>query len=584
MTTVTESFADELVASGVEVLYSLPASETMRILVAAEARGIKVFTARHEQAAVGMADGYARITGKVGVVLVGRGPGFTNGLNSLVNAVRGKSRVVIVSGERPSAFEASDDPDVGRKSLFASKEFDQAGLLELAGASTVFIDSAETARADFREALDHAARGNTVGVLLRTDIAKELAGDSASTLSLGSGSAASGAAAPAEDIAAVADLLQETWAVKRPLIIAGRGAVDAGARDELLRLGECTGALLGTTLLGRQFFEGQPYDLGVVGTFSTSVGSELIMASDVVLVFGASLNLYTTYGGHLLRDKHIVQIDSDPEALGFHLDADIAIVGDAREVARQLTDELQSRGHAFVGWRDDATAEKLAAYDARSEIDDRSGESGLDPRTLMAHLETVLPSERALVIDSGAHLAFDCAYITVRDPKDFIFPLDYSSVGAGQGIAIGAAIADSTRLTVLCIGDGGLMMTLQDLDTIVRYDLPVAVIVVNDRALGQEVHLLRMDGLPGEIAMYENPSFASVASALGMEALTVRTPEELAEVGPWVAGKRGPYLIDCHTTLDVRADVVGLVSALGHGDRGAQPAVSSAAIESDSVA
>jgi thiamine pyrophosphate-dependent acetolactate synthase large subunit-like protein len=558
---VYEGIADELVRRNCKAVFSLAASETVRIIAAAAERGIPNYSTRHEQAAVGMADGYHRASGEVGVVIVGRGPGLTNGVNALINATKGRSGVLVVAGELPNAYAA--DPAKAHRQLMGPKTINQRAFLESIDVLTLTLSSGETAVADFGAAYEIAASGRTVAVLIRADVVSAEAGERPSEIDVPLPEPPTQRASQ-EDVEFIADLLGETWAVKRPLIIAGRGAVKAGARDELLRLAERTGALLATSLLGRPLFAGDPYCLGLSGTMATPVATEFIMESDLVLVFGASLNLFTTFGGELLQNARVIQVDIDPEELGAYHPVDLGIAADARVAAAQIVQELDKRGHSVDGLRTPEVAEKIAAEDLDDLVHDEGTPGALDPRRVLIEFNRILPNERAVVVDGGAVLAWIAQYLTASDPKAFFFPNDYFTLAAGIFATPGVAVAHPERLTVLGLGDGGFMMSVNDLDTAVRYRLPIVYLVLNDNAFGQEVHQLRAAGLAGDVACYDNPSFVEVARAMGAQAIRLESLGDLEKVKPLLDGLEGPLVIDCPISREVYPDATDFVERYGH--------------------
>jgi thiamine pyrophosphate-dependent acetolactate synthase large subunit-like protein len=159
-------------------------------------------------------------------------------------------------------------------------------------------------------------------------------------------------------------------------------------------------------------------------------------------------------------------------------------------------------------------------------------------------------------------LAFACTYLSVPEPEAFIFPIDSFSIGLGLAAAIGASAGRPDWLTVLSIGDGGLMMTLGELHTAVRLRLPLLVIVCNDSAFGSEMHMLRVLGANDEVATYSNPSFESLALSLGARAMTVTTLADLDRLPTELQTLDGPLLLDCHVSRDVQAEWVATFLAM----------------------
>ncbi|HZZ45465.1 MAG TPA: thiamine pyrophosphate-dependent enzyme, partial [Pseudonocardia sp.] len=164
----------------------------------------------------------------------------------------------------------------------------------------------------------------------------------------------------------------------------------------------------------------------------------------------------------------------------------------------------------------------------------------------------ILPADRALVLDAGAFIGFASRYLSVSHPSRFTFCLDFAAIGLGHGTALGTALARPDITTVLCIGDGGLLMTLGELETAVRRQSPLVVIVLDDGAYGAERHYLDLMGIDHAESQFGQVPFARLADTLGMPSTTVRTPDDLAAVRSLLAEGRRPVLIDCKINGAVR--------------------------------
>jgi thiamine pyrophosphate-dependent acetolactate synthase large subunit-like protein len=533
--------AAELKRQGVDAIFGVTGEDNVKLCVEVERHGITYYSARDESVAVGMADGYSRVSGRLGVALISRGPGVTHGLSALVTAARARSGIVVIAGD-------------GDPAIRHPKYVNQSVIFEGAGIPHLTIDSAESAIADLSAVCALAREGNTIVANFPGSILEQESGGADATARLPHVPPAGGEPDP-EAIALVADLLGETWAARHPVILAGRGAVKSSARDELERLAEASGALVATTLMAKSLFHGNPFDLGIVGTYSTPPATELLREADVVLVFGALLHPFTTLGGELFPKATVIRFDSDPAAEDTgSIPVAAFIEGDARLSARALADELERRGHRQKGFRTDAVSAKLAAFDPEEGISDRGTVGSLDPRFLNLRLENVLPPDRTVVIDIGHHMAFSTAYLSAPDPRSFIAPLEYWCVGGGTGLALGAAIARPDRLTVFCVGDLGTLMTLGDLETAVRYELPLLVVITNDEALGAELHYLQVAGWPDDIVRFSTPSFAAVAQALGADGLTITSLDDVEQLRERVTSLSRPLIVDCRVTTEVRAE------------------------------
>jgi len=544
MTRVDEALARELARRGITHAFVLMTSDTAKLVVELMRAGLRVYTTRHEAAAIGMADGFARVSGTTGLAVVGRGPGLTNAMTALVASARARSRVVTLVG----------DGTIGQAQAAAreAKHLNQSRMLEGAFIPNVTLTSADSAISDLDVVLESASLGSTIVVNLPVDVLELASGRSDPQVSL-----AAQPEVPLCDeamVSSVADLLETSWAARRPVILGGRGAVLANAREELIRLGDLTGSLLGTTLLAKALFRGHPFDLGIIGSFSKPAALELLHQADVVLAFGASLGKFTTYGGDVFPKARLVHVDRDATAFGRFARPDLTVLGDARDCAQAIRLELERRGHRAAGYRTLSTSERLK--EAPAHDDDlvvRSESMGLDPRRVVGALDRILPTERAVVVDPGHHLTFSCE-LSVPDPASFILAIDSGAIGVAMGIAMGAAIARPDRPTVLCVGDGALMMSLGDLETIARYRLPVLTVVMNDSGFGAEIHMLRFLGLPDAPAHYPSPGFGEIAVGLGMPSTTVRSLEDLDALERMGRPANLPLLIDCRITQDVRGE------------------------------
>jgi thiamine pyrophosphate-dependent acetolactate synthase large subunit-like protein len=337
------------------------------------------------------------------------------------------------------------------------------------------------------------------------------------------------------------------------LILAGRGAVLSGAAPALRRLGELTGGLLATTLRATGLFSGDPYDVGVCGTFATPVASDLITQADCVLAFGAALNHMTTYNNTLFPKAMVVHVDADEAAIGRFVDAGLAIRADARQVAEALVSELERRGHSVTGFRTPATREAIAAYRIGDGVRDQGTPDLIDPRVLMLELDRILPRGRILCADTGQHARFAIRYLRVERPENLVQASEAGSIGLGIGTGIGAAIGRPGELIVVAVGDGGMMMSLGDLETAVRLRLPMLVVVSNDEALGAEVNVLSDLGMETRLAKIPSPSFEAVAAALGARAATVRSAADLGVVAQWLRDRADtPLVLGCRVNPEVR--------------------------------
>ena len=346
-----EAVGRTLAALGVGDAFGVMGSGNFVTTQALHAAGAHFHHARHEGGAICMADGYARVSGRVGVCTVHQGPGFTNALTGLTEAAKARTPLLLVCGEAPAA------------ALRSNFRVDQAGVAAALGAIPERIHSGASAAADTARAFRRAVverRPVVLNMPLDVQLQEAPAGEPPGA------PAVIHAPAPSPD--AVAEVVALIAASRRPLILAGRGAVLAGAREPLEALGDAIGALLATSAMGHGLFAGSPWELGISGGFASPTAARLIRSADLVLAFGASLTRWTTRDGALIApEAKVVQVDVDEDSLGAHRPVDAAVVGDAAQTARALVDAgAAGRGSAARRWRARSTRARGATSPTRT--------------------------------------------------------------------------------------------------------------------------------------------------------------------------------------------------------------------------
>ena len=516
-----------LASLGVQQVFTLLGSGNFVVTNALRDAGAVVVSARHETAAVTMADAYARVTGAVGVVTVHQGPGLTNAVTGLAEAVKSRTPLLLLAA------------DVAGAAVRSNFRIDQAGLVTAVGAGVERLHGPASAVADAVRAYRRAVVERRPVVLLMPLDVQAAACGAAAVPPL----AAVGPVRPA--VGAVQGLADAIEKASRPVVLAGRGAVLAGAGALLEELADVTGALLATSAVAAGLFAGNPWDVGISGGFASPVGAELLVDADLVLAFGASLTMWTTRSGRLLGPgATVAQIDVDAQALGAHHPVDLAVLGDVAATARDLLTELASRGHAPADWRAEPLRSRIATgrWSDLSYVD-AGTDDRIDPRTLSRLLDDLLPEQRTLVVDSGHFMGWAPMYLRVPKESGFVFTQGFQSVGLGLATAVGAAIARPDRLTVAAVGDGGLMMSLGELETIARLGLRLLVVVYDDGAYGAEVHHFGPDGHPVDLVQFPEVDLAAVARGAGLESVVVRRAADLRAVSVWLAAGAGVPLL-----------------------------------------
>ena len=506
------------------------------------AEGIPFTAARHEGGAATMADAYGRMSGKVGVVTTHQGCGLTNAITGVGEAAKSRTPMIVLTADTQAAATRSNF------------KIDQDALARSVGAVAERIHSPASAVADtvraFRTAVNER---RTVVLSLPLDIQSGTAADEVGA-----------AVVPVPlkvrpDAAAVQRLVALIAGADRPVFVAGRGG--RGAREEILALARHAGALVATSAVASGLFNGDPHNLGISGGFSSPVTAELISGADLIVGWGCTLNMWTMRHGRLISPgTKVVQIDVEDASLGANRPISLGVLGDAALTATDALAALRSvQAEPVEKYRTEANATAIKERSRWRDvaIQDVSTESRIDPRVLTRELDSMLPIERIVSVDSGNFMGYPSQYLAVPDEFGFCFTQAFQAIGLGLYTAIGAAVAQPGRLPVLGAGDGGFLMGISELETAVRMKLPLVCIVYNDAAYGAEVHHFASGHPEQDLSsvVFPDTDIAAIARGFGAEGVTVRTAGDLAAAQPWLeayaAGTQDrPLVIDAKIASD----------------------------------
>jgi thiamine pyrophosphate-dependent acetolactate synthase large subunit-like protein len=245
-------------------------------------------------------------------------------------------------------------------------------------------------------------------------------------------------------------------------------------------------------------------------------------------------------------------VDDDAAAIGAHRPVQIGILGDVAVTARAVTAALRDlRPGSGAGYRSPEIQQRIAGEVRWRDVPyaDESDGDRIDPRTLSIALDDLLPANRVVAVDSGNFMGYPSMFLSVPDEQGFCFTQAYQSVGLGLGSAIGAALARPDRLTVAALGDGGALMGVSELETVVRLGLPMVIVVYDDEAYGAEVHHFRPNGHRLDTVTFPPADIARIGRGFGCDGVTVRGPGDLAQVSRWLDGPRDrPLVVDAKVT------------------------------------
>jgi acetolactate synthase-1/2/3 large subunit len=487
---------------------------------------------RHEGTAVAAATAFSRATRGVAIASTTMGPGFANTVNSLAAALHDHAQVVLFVGQSPSSKRGGDFQTLKQREICHAlgvgfHEARQAPELEEA-----FWDAIE------------ACRWNGTPQVISVD---EAVLEHEVRLTEKSAPAPGELSEPDPDaVAAVVDMLA---AAKKPLILAGRGAELSDARDGLLELADLTGAVVANTLAVNRFFAGHPRDMGVCGKSSSPAAVEAFQDVDAVLAVGASLNSFTTSSGGIFPRARVAQLEVDFDAKFRASSTELALFGDANRSIAAVIDEWRQRGVDTPPGRTHVVPTWKQMRDSVLRVDlGRDPSRGLDPREVLAEFDDRLPEDRIVVTDGGRAGIPIPALLNARDHYSWLTSRGYGSIGLGLPAAIGAAQAFPDRPVVLFCGDGGFMMSANELDTARHHGLSITVVILNDSQYGSERKYLTKLGLDPYVAQQELPDIPLLAQSFGGTGVVVRTDDELRRVD---GTRAGIYLIDVRVDPEV---------------------------------
>ncbi|MGD6978705.1 MULTISPECIES: thiamine pyrophosphate-binding protein [Citricoccus] len=552
--TVADVVGQALAALGAGHVFGVVGSGNFAVTNALRRSGVPFTAARHEGGAATMADAYGRMSGRVGIVSTHQGCGLTNAVTGIGEAAKSRTPMIVLTA------------DAAGPAVRSNFRIDQDELARSVGAVPERVHSPASAVADTVRAYRTAVNERrTVVLSLPTDVQSQ---------------PAQGAPDAGHDVgplpprvpvrpgaAAVEDLAGLIRAAQRPVFIAGRGG--RGAGPQISALAEATGALLATSAVAHGLFEGNPYNLGISGGFSSPFTAEMIAGADLLIGWGCALNMWTMRHGRLIgSDATVAQVDVEDASLGAHRPIDLGVLGDCAETAAAVLEALRETGggiasmagagqsgggHQSAGYRTPGMADRIAAEARWGQVETEDLSTGglIDPRVLSRELDAILPAARLVSVDSGNFMGYPSAYLGVPDEFGFCFTQAFQSIGLGLATAIGAAVARPDRLPVLGTGDGGFLMAIAELETAVRLALPMVVIVYNDAAYGAEVHHFEGEPFDYEPVTFPVTDIAAIARGHGAEGVTVTCAADLDAVRAWVAGPRSvPLVIDARIASD----------------------------------
>jgi thiamine pyrophosphate-dependent acetolactate synthase large subunit-like protein len=524
---------------GVTDVFGLMGEGNMHFMAHVAATGVRLRHVRHEASAVSMADGYARARNDVGVATVTCGPGVTQLGTALAVANRHRSPIVVVGGDLPARAKGAGT---------SSQDIDQQAFVVASGALFCQLRSVSSAFDDTSRAF-WLARERRQPVFLNCPIdVIEAEALGLTTYARRSPTSVAVAEADPDAVEKAVDMLASA---RRPVLVAGAGAVAAGAIEVIDALGERVGAALATTLRAKGSLDG-PWSIGICGSLASPAAEDVLAAADVVVLIGASGDPHTAAA--IPAGCRTLQINVDPYARIGTRPADLSVLGDARAVLEDINGTLSKGDFSSSGYREGSFVPHFHRSSADDDIEEASWdpEPGVvDPRAFIRDVDAVLPKACRVVIGAGHFWSVPASHLHGYRSRTFDYTLDFGCIGQALPTAIGVALADPTRPVVVFEGDGSVLMHIQELDTATRYGAQLLVFVMNDGALGAEYHKLGRSGFDPELGRHPSPSFEDVAKGFGASGGTITSLDDIAGEVQAFASSAGPRLVDVRIQTDV---------------------------------
>ncbi|MSX63598.1 MAG: sulfoacetaldehyde acetyltransferase [Actinobacteria bacterium] len=534
--TPSEALVETLVANDVTDIFGIMGSAFMDAMDIFAPAGIRLVPVVHEQGAAHMADGFARASGRHGVVIGQNGPGISNCVTAIAAAFWAHSPVVLITPETGTmGIGLGGFQEANQLPMFAEFTKYQAHV------SNNKRMAEYTARCFDRAMSEHGpTQLNIPRDLFYGEIETEI--PMPRRLEVGPGGESS-----------LAEAIELLETAKFPVIIAGGGVVMGDAVEECKALAERLGApVVNSYLRNDSFPASHPLWCGPLGYQGSKAAMKLVAKADVVIALGTRLGPFGTLPQHGLdywpKNAKVIQVDSDHTTLGLVKKVTVGICGDAKATAAELTKRLTGRTLASDATKAERATEVAAEKAAWEEeltawihetdqfsldmIAEQEAEEGnwLHPRQVLRELEKAMPPRAMVSTDIGNINAVANSYLRFEEPRSFFAPMSFGNCGYSLPTMIGAKAAEPDRPAIAYAGDGAWAMSMVEVLTAVRHDIPITAVVFHNRQWGAEkknqVDFYDRRFVADEL---DNPSFAAIAQSMGAEGIVV---DQLADVGP----------------------------------------------------
>ncbi len=528
--TVAEALVQCLERENVQVVFGYPGGAILPVYDALyHSTKIKHVLVRHEQGAVHAAEGYARVSGKVGVCISTSGPGATNLVTGIANAYMDSVPVVLFTGQVPTAQIGTD----------SFQEVDITGITMPITKHNYLLKDPQKLAAVVKNAFHIASTGRPGPVLI--DIPKDVAQATISfkypsTVRL-RGYKPTYKGHPSK-IAEIAKLIAKA---RRPVIYAGGGILASNASEDLLEFAEAISAPVTNTFMGLAGFPGDhPLFLGMLGLHGTRYANLAITECDLLIGLGARFDDRVVMNiNEFAPNATVIHVDIDPAEIGKVIPTHVPLVGDVKLILKALLPLLEKIDRSEWLSRIKSLKEQYPLSYNR--------ECGLKPQFIIEQLWNCTRGDAIIVTDVGQHQMWVAQYYRFKEPRTLVSSGGLGCMGFGLPASLGASLAAPGKRVILVTGDGSFQMTIQELGTMMEQGICVKIIIMNNYTLGmvRQLQEFYCQGRYMAVNFSFHPDFEILAKAYGITGYTFKTEEEVIKGLPEALAKPGPAIINC---------------------------------------
>ncbi|AJE80343.1 MULTISPECIES: acetolactate synthase large subunit [Bacillus] len=522
---------ESLKKENVEMIFGYPGGAVLPIYDKLYQSGLVHILPRHEQGAIHAAEGYARISGKPGVVIATSGPGATNLVTGLADAMIDSLPLVVFTGQVATSVIGSD----------AFQEADILGITMPITKHSYQVRRPEDLPRVIKEAFHIATTGRPGPVLI--DIPKDVAAFEGEFRYDHEISLPGYQPVKEPNYLQIRKLVEAVSSAKKPVILAGAGVLHGKASEDLKNYAEQQQIPVAHTLLGLGGFPADhPLFLGMAGMHGTYTANMALYHCDLLISIGARFDDRVTGNlKHFAKSAKVAHIDIDPAEIGKIIETQIPVVGDSKIVLQELLKQNGKQGQTEE-WK-----QQLSEWKEEYPLwytDNR--EEGLKPQKLIEYIHQFTNGEAIVATDVGQHQMWAAQFYPFRKADKWVTSGGLGTMGFGLPAAIGAQLADRNATVVAILGDGGFQMTLQELDVIRQLNLPVKVVILNNECLGmvRQWQEIFYEERYSESKFSAQPDFVKLSEAYGIKGVRISSEEEAEEELKKALSSKEPAVID----------------------------------------